>query len=479
MGTNLYAVLTGAVLMAVGTARADDVQPFTLPVSLQPTLEEFGRFTLQNANRDLTEWQFSEDENCIFYSSSAVNNADDWVFIPVEFSAADTYLKISVEALATGGFWYDESLELAVGPAAEASSMRTILTRTVELEDYSVFETTFANDVDGMAWIGIHVNSVKNRRTLKVRNIVLQSYATPIPLKPEISASVMDGLEYAATVNVPSRTVQGNPIDGTVDIRFSVDGVEMETFAGLTPGSELEVSASLAKGEHQLSYVALLDTDGVITESEPATESVKAMDLNINYVLPFEFGPADENEFGQCALFDANGDGTEWTYKNQSFYYSWNAANQANDWMILPAVDFEDSNRIEISVEAHSEGTSYVESFEVWLGREATVGSMTVKAINKPEISNTQWQKFSKEIPIDTGIWYVGLHATSAADQYGLYLRNIRIESKGRVALEDIGTDADEPVEYFNLQGIPVATPEKGSVVIMRRGHKTVKTIVR
>lgn len=133
-------LMLSAMLTASASAFAaeGDVQPFTLPMSLRPTLAEFERFTTLNANNDTREWQFNEDENCIYYSYSSTKDADDWVFIPFELSAGDTYLKVSVEALASGvAQWYDENFELAIGGSATAASMRTILTKTVDQDTYT------------------------------------------------------------------------------------------------------------------------------------------------------------------------------------------------------------------------------------------------------------------------------------------------------------------------------------------------------
>ena len=39
--------------------------------------------------------------------------------------------------------------------------------------------------------------------------------------------------------------------------------------------------------------------------------------------------------------------------------------------------------------------------------------------------------------------------------------------------------ETDRPVEYFNLQGVKLNNPEKGSLVIKRQGNKVSKMIVR
>ncbi len=51
----------------------------------------------------------------------------------------------------------------------------------------------------------------------------------------------------------------------------------------------------------------------------------------------------------------------------------------------------------------------------------------------------------------------------------------------GQGAVEEIEAtgEAYAPAEYFNLQGIRVANPRAGELVIERRGSKVTKTIIK
>lgn len=51
-------------------------------------------------------------------------------------------------------------------------------------------------------------------------------------------------------------------------------------------------------------------------------------------------------------------------------------------------------------------------------------------------------------------------------------------EESGNTAIVTIGAESN-PVRYFNLQGVEIANPEKGQVVIMRQGNKSQKIVVR
>ena len=50
----------------------------------------------------------------------------------------------------------------------------------------------------------------------------------------------------------------------------------------------------------------------------------------------------------------------------------------------------------------------------------------------------------------------------------------------GGVGVDSVGAeDADAPAEYFNLQGMRINTPCQGELVIVRKGNKSYKTVIR
>ena len=60
--------------------------------------------------------------------------------------------------------------------------------------------------------------------------------------------------------------------------------------------------------------------------------------------------------------------------------------------------------------------------------------------------------------------------ATKAPSKYSLVIDST-------VSIDGIDTDADAPVEYYNLQGVKVENPEKG-IFIKRQGSKTTKVVL-
>lgn len=482
----LKSALCLVAMGAAATAFAAEVQPFAMPVNITPTQSEYDRFTVVNANGDLREWSFDADNSCIKYNYSSTRDADDWVFIPVTLTAADTYLKVSVEALATGASsWYDEKFEIAIGATATAADMHQVLNQTVSNGSYTTYEATFANTLTGTAWLGIHATSPKNRRTLQMRNIKLVATAVPMtPMAPEVVSAACDGFDLTAVVKAPAKTMQGNDITVPLTIRMNVDGTMAEEKTAVAAGAEVTFTRQLAKGSHQLTFVAVLDNNGTIEESAAATATVEAKNNNASYALPFTFGPANQTEFNECTIIDNNGDDKTWEYKTGAFYYSYNSNAAANDWVVLPAINFGDTKTIEVSIEACCLGASYPEAFDVRFATDNTVAAINrgTVLIEEEELKSTAWKQYKVTCEIPGGIGYIALHATSAADRYGLYLRNINIVDPNPaplVGIDSVISGEEGEAEYYTLQGIRVSEPVKGQMLIKRQGAKATKVIIR
>ena len=101
--------------------------------------------------------------------------------------------------------------------------------------------------------------------------------------------------------------------------------------------------------------------------------------------------------------------------------------------------------------------------------------------IGSTAVTNSNPETFTSEAEVTPGKYYLGIKAASEADQYIFYVNNINIESLHEVetGVAAIEFDNNLPVEYYNMNGVRVANPEKGSIVIARQGNKVVKMIVR
>lgn len=304
-----------------------------------------------------------------------------------------------------------------------------------------------------------------------------------IPAAPVIKASSIEYLNYTATVTMPDTDTDDNAITGNMSLEVLVDDTVTETKTECAPGEDTAIALTLTEGDHTIAYRAVL---GEFT-SAPATETVTAAALSSGS-LPFTFTASAET-FAQCEVIDIDGntgyyDQGEWSYAMYNgFKYTFNPDSQADDWLILPLVDFGKAISVKVSVDVKTD--SYTESFEICLGRERTAEAMLIPVMKKEAYSNTSWTTLSATVDFPAGTqrsatneYALGIHAISPADHANMYFNNIKIECL-KVDTTGIGAveaDDNDKAEYYNLQGIRVENPESG-IYIMRRGGKTTKVI--
>lgn len=151
----------------------------------------------------------------------------------------------------------------------------------------------------------------------------------------------------------------------------------------------------------------------------------------IEYVAPFEDSMInyDSKTFLSYTVIDANGDGTTWRYDTIP-YYSFNSKNDADDWIITPAIQLEADKLYAFEIEARNSG-SYAEKFEVKLGKAPTVEALTTTLIDTTTVTDNNFTAFpSDEFTVsEAGKYYIGIHSVSDADMYKLVIRNISVKN--------------------------------------------------
>lgn len=78
------------------------------------------------------------------------------------------------------------------------------------------------------------------------------------------------------------------------------------------------------------------------------------------------------------------------------------------------------------------------------------------------------------------GGWF-DIRITVEDENYSKHVQEIcpALNISSMAGVEAVSVDNDEEVEYFNLQGLRIATPEPGTMVIERKGNKTQKTMIQ
>ena len=158
-----------------------------------------------------------------------------------------------------------------------------------------------------------------------------------------------------------------------------------------------------------------------------------------------------------CVVIDGNNDGSSWVLYDEvddSFFNSqFSSDGDADDYLILPALNFPDKDAYyEISLQGRARRISQFpeEYIDVRVGRTPEASSMTQVIMEKTQCTDG----FSKmnnlfKVP-ESGTWYVAIRCCSGFDQYGVYVKNIKVSrsqttDESPVAVSDISCTPASP----------------------------------
>ncbi|MDD7257475.1 MAG: hypothetical protein PUH24_04235, partial [Prevotellaceae bacterium] len=154
-------------------------------------------------------------------------------------------------------------------------------------------------------------------------------------------------------------------------------------------------------------------------------------------VLPYINDIASERNFYQLSVIDANNDSKTWIYNSYKTCasYTYHEKNNGDDWLITPGIKLEAGRGYDFSVDMAAGLGSYSERFEVKMVRAEDVPtaadlSAGTEVISTKVVSLEEFETYEKEgIWInETGYYYFGIHATTEANRYNLYAKNINVK---------------------------------------------------
>lgn len=143
-----------------------------------------------------------------------------------------------------------------------------------------------------------------------------------------------------------------------------------------------------------------------------------------------------QEEFDKWKVVDANEDEKTWTFdasgeEGKQVFYSYHGTNQANDWLISPAITPAESGRVMIRF--HYRGSYYGEALQIYVGDSQTVEGMTELRGDYEDLKDNDYGSFVV-IDVEAGVpFHIGFHANSQPDKWRLYLKDVTCEMAGRI----------------------------------------------
>lgn len=129
-------------------------------------------------------------------------------------------------------------------------------------------------------------------------------------------------------------------------------------------------------------------------------------------------------------ILDGNGDGKMWQWYQQAVRISYNSSLNMDDWLMTPPMALEGGKAYLVKFDAAGNGSSFPERLEVKYGTEPTAAGMT-GVLLEPTVIQTgsgDWKSFEAYLVAPAnGVYYIGFHGISDADQFYLWLDNISV----------------------------------------------------
>ncbi|MFW5726061.1 MAG: choice-of-anchor J domain-containing protein, partial [Bacteroidota bacterium] len=137
------------------------------------------------------------------------------------------------------------------------------------------------------------------------------------------------------------------------------------------------------------------------------------------------------------SVINNNGDNYTWETSTQDPYSSpnsmairWNSSLAMDDWFFSPGLNLIAGETYEVKFYYSVAGINYPEKLKVMWGDEPNASGMTGGILwNNDDLTNTEYLEATATFtPGESGIYYVGWHGYSDADQFRIYVDDIQID---------------------------------------------------
>lgn len=242
--------------------------------------------------------------------------------------------------------------------------------------------------------------------------------------------------------------------------------VTTEAGGGIAPGAAFtytDDADDLTIGNH--TYQVITYGAGIGGKSEEIT-----VFLSTILDVPYSFDLA-ANNLSTFSVIDNNSDNSTWKWTSANgTYYGYNYSNAADDYLISLPFNLQAGKSYLVTVGAKSYSANYPEKFEVLAGTEPTVEGLNITAISETTVASNAFADFEGEfsVPAD-GIYYLAIHAKSAANMWNLYVNKLSIEKGAEptapAAAELTGEAGAEGALEVNLAFTAPANAVNGSAL--------------
>ena len=234
-------------------------------------------FGVIDNNGDGKTWLWSASYGA-YYPYSSSNAADDYLItMPFKLKAGKKY-NVIVTARNSG---YDEKFEVLAGkePTVAGLTEKVIPETTISGDDeatnsvWNEYEGTFAPAEDGSYNFAIHATSDADMFNLCVQTLTVE--LAPEETAPAaiadfaVAAGAEGALEANLTFTAPAKAINGNALEGNVDVKIYRDNELVNTLTGVAAGSAQSwKDTNVENGKIYTYYVVAANESGDGLKSE-------------------------------------------------------------------------------------------------------------------------------------------------------------------------------------------------------------------
>lgn len=417
-----------AVAAIAGTAKAGDV----IYQTDFSTLEEFGQWTVINANDDdkTWEWNAEGDPGKVFYSYHSTNTGDDWLISPEITPPAGETLMVK---FTYKGSYYGENLEVWTGNGITVESMTTKQMSFEGLNGDTKSSYFFIEAPESLR-IGFHATSPADTWRLYLVDVSVEVAENPVDLtisavlspesgenlgQEDVRVSILNkGLSPAESFTVGYIIDDGDPVIENVEYGLMPDNTLDYTF-------QTKADLSIPRHLYTIKVFVHSPTD-IDNLNDAITFEVRhKAPATVPYTMGFE--PSDYTE--EFKYYNLNEDTGDWAINVDmgwfnmartgfcSLAYNYDKNNDADDWAILEPINVEPGYYVLRFWYAGDD--SHPESLRACWGNGNTPADMTNEIVSYKDFYTANGYEESVSIlHFDTAqTIYLGFHACSQKDQ--------------------------------------------------------------
>lgn len=441
-----------------------DELPYNNAIS---TSQEFKQFKVIDANQDAKTWTFDSSNEAASYSYHSTNEADDWLVSPAIKLEAGKFYRVALDVRCLG---YVERFEVKLGKeiSAEALTQSVIPATDITSKSFATYESLQVSVPEtGYYYIGVHAISDADQYKLLVSNFVVEN-----GLDPAAPAAVTDfdviptdnQIEATVSFKAPAVTAGGETLTSLTKVEILRDKAVIATLTDVEPGAAVQYvdnAADLTMGSHTYQVIAYNEA-GAGVKSEEKTVSLSAL-----LTVPYSFDLSSADVFSFFTVIDANGDGKTWNWsESNGTNYSYSSDNQADDYLITPAIKLEAGKNYNVIANIKSSSDNYPEEFSVLVGKTATVEGLNKVVIAPTTVANTNPADFEGSFSVEEeGEYFIAVKASSEPDQWRLVVNTLSIEK---------GAEPTAPAAVENLNAISGLKGAKWALLTFNAPSKAV-----